>query len=287
MGRKENSMPDCDSRCESCSEECDERQTPQSFLAPQNQDSDVKKVIAIVSGKGGVGKSLTSSLLAVNARRGGRAVAIMDADVTGPSIPTIFGLRQQASGSETAIYPVKTATGIAAISLNLLTDDPSEPVIWRGPVISGLIKQFWSDVAYGDIDELFIDMPPGTGDVPLTVFQSVPVDGIVVVTSPQDLVSLIVEKAVRMAAMMNVPIIGLVVNMSYLNCPHCGERIYPFGRRDEAALASKYGIPVIGHLPIDPKLAELCDRGAIEEYEGAYLREITEAIHRLSPKKKK
>ncbi len=280
-------MPDCDNNCEHCSEECDERQTPESFLAKQNENSNVKKVIAIVSGKGGVGKSLTTSLLSVNAKRDGKSVAIMDADVTGPSIPTIFGLKELATGTETCIYPVKTKTGIEAISLNLLMDDPAEPVVWRGPVVSGLIKQFWSDVAYGDVDELYVDMPPGTGDVPLTVFQSIPVDGIVIVTSPQDLVSLIVEKAVRMAAMMNIPVIGMVMNMSYMECPHCGEKIYPFGKESDEDLALKYGIPVIGRLPIDPKLAKLCDAGAIEDYEGEYLREISDAVHRLNPKPKK
>ncbi len=272
-------MPDCDNNCANCSAECAERQTPESMLAPQNPMSNVKKVIAVVSGKGGVGKSLTTSLLAVNAQRDGKSVAIMDADVTGPSIPTIFGLSEMATGSETAIFPVRTATGIEAMSLNLLTDDPAEPVIWRGPIIAGLIKQFWSDVAYGDVDELYIDMPPGTGDVPLTVFQSIPVNGIVIVATPQDLVSLIVEKALRMAKKMNIPVLGLVMNMSYLNCPHCGEKIYPFGNPEE--IASNHGIDLVSSLPIDPKLAELCDKGSIEEYEGRYLDEISKAIHAL------
>ena len=175
---------------------------------------------------------------------------------------------------------METFTGIKAISLNLLTDDPASPVVWRGPVISGLVKQFWSDVAYGDIDELYIDMPPGTGDVPLTVFQSLPIDGIVIVTSPQDLVSLIVEKAFRMAAMMNIPVIGLVENLSYMLCPHCGEKLYPFGKRGEQE-AKRFGIPCFDSLPIDPKLAELCDQGKIEEYEGRYLDSITQVIHGL------
>jgi Mrp family chromosome partitioning ATPase len=242
--------------------------------------SNVKKVIAVVSGKGGVGKSLTTSLLAVNAKRKGKSVAIIDADVTGPSIPKIFGLTQMATGDESAIYPVRTKTGIETISLNLLTDDPSAPVIWRGPVISGLIKQFWTDVAYGAIDELYSDMPPGTGDVPLTVFQSLPVDGIVIVTSPQDLVSLIVEKAVRMAKMMNIPVIGLVTNMSYMTCPDCGKKIYPFGNVSED-VAKRFEIPVSDALPIDPRLAELCDKGAIEDYEGSYLEKIGEAVEKI------
>ena len=257
-----------------------ENMKPEDFRVEANKNSHVKKVIAVVSGKGGVGKSLTTSLLAVNANRDGKKVAIMDADITGPSIPTIFGLKESASGTDEEIFPVETFTGIKAISLNLLTDAPASPVVWRGPVISGLVKQFWSDVAYGDIDELYIDMPPGTGDVPLTVFQSLPIDGIVIVTSPQDLVSLIVEKAFRMAAMMNIPVIGLVENLSYMLCPHCGEKLYPFGKRGEQE-AKRFGIPCFDSLPIDPKLAELCDQGKIEEYEGRYLDSITQAIHGL------
>ena len=257
----------------------------ESFLAKENEASHVKKVIAVMSGKGGVGKSLTTSLLAVNAARDGKKVAIIDADVTGPSIPTIFGLHDPLTASETTIYPAETSTGIKAVSLNLLTDDPTEPVVWRGPVVSGLIKQFWSDVAYGDIDELYVDMPPGTSDVPLTVFQSLPVDVIIVVTSPQDLVSLIVEKAVKMAAMMNIPILGVVENMSYLPCPHCGEKIYPFGKPNEA-IGKKYGIPNYEALPIDQNLAKLCDEGKIEEYEGRYLDKISSSIHSFKGKKK-
>ncbi len=273
-------MPNCDSNCSACGENCSERREPQSFLADPNPNSKIHKVIAVVSGKGGVGKSLTTSLLAVNARRDGKKVAIMDADVTGPSIPTIFGLNTMATASETEIYPVLTSTGIEAMSLNLLTEDPAAPVVWRGPVISGLIKQFWTDVAYGEIDEMYVDMPPGTGDVPLTVFQSLPVDGIVIVTSPQDLVSLIVEKAVRMANMMNIPVLGLVMNMSYMECPHCGEKIYPFGQPDDE-LAKRYNFPVVEHLPINPKLATLCDKGGIEGYEGAYLQDLSKVIHDL------
>ena len=257
-----------------------ENMKPEDFRVAANKNSHVKKVIAVVSGKGGVGKSLTTSLLAVNANRDGKKVAIMDADITGPSIPTIFGLKESASGTDEEIFPVETFTGIKAISLNLLTDDPASPVVWRGPVISGLVKHFWSDVAYGDIDELDSDMPPGPGDVPLTVFQSLPIDGLVIVTSPQDLVSLIVEKAFRMAAMMNIPVIGLVENLSYMLCPHCGEKLYPFGKRGEQE-AKRFGIPCFDSLPIDPKLAELCDQGEIEEYEGRYLDSITQAIHGL------
>lgn len=273
-------MPDCDNNCSSCGVEgCPSRSQP-DFHVDANPLSNVKKVIAVVSGKGGVGKSLTTSLLAVNARRDGKAVAIIDADVTGPSIPKAFGLHGMAKANETTIFPVPSKTGIEAMSLNLLTDDETAPVIWRGPVISGLIKQFWTDVAYGDIDELYIDMPPGTGDVPLTVFQSLPVNGIIIVTSPQDLVDLIVEKAVNMAKMMNIPILGIVENMSSYVCPCCGETIYPFGQPG-LAIAKKFGIELTDSLPIDSKLAKLVDEGNIEDYEGRYLDSITQAIHAL------
>ena len=271
-------MPDCDKNCGSCGVENCPSRNPESLKVQANELSHVKKVIAVVSGKGGVGKSLTTSLLAVNAKRKGLKTAIIDADLTGPSIPKAFGLTEMATASETTIFPVTTKTGIEAISLNLLLDDPASPVIWRGPILAGLIKQFWTDVAYGDIDELYIDMPPGTGDVPLTVFQSLPVDGIVIVTSPQDLVSLIVEKAVRMANMMNIPILGLVENMAYLDCPHCGERIYPYGKGGEEK-AKQFGIPYYASLPIDPKLASLCDEGKIEDYPGEYLTDLSEYLH--------
>ncbi len=268
-------MAEIDTSCEQ-----KEEQSPESFKVKANDLSHVKKVIAVVSGKGGVGKSLTTSILAVNAMRAGKKVAIMDADVTGPSIPTIFGLNELAGGDETHIYPVKSKGGVEVISLNLLVEDPAEPVVWRGPVVSGLIRQFWSDVAYGEIDELYIDMPPGTADVPLTVFQSLPIDAIVIVTSPQDLVSLIVEKALRMAAMMNVPVLGVVQNLAYLSCPDCGKKIYPFGEPNRN-IAEKYGIPVADELPIDPKLAKACDEGEIEQYEGEYLAKMSAAIHAL------
>ena len=250
------------------------------FETKLNEKSKVRKVIAVMSGKGGVGKSLVTSLLAVNARRDGRKVAIMDADITGPSIPTAFGLKEPLSGSETEIYPAITKTGIKAVSLNLMTNDVTSPVIWRGPVVAGLVKQFWTDVVWDDVDEMYVDMPPGTGDVPLTVFQSLPVSAIVVVTTPQELVSMIVEKAVRMAQMMNIPILALVENMSYIQCPHCGDKIYPYGKNDEA-IKEKYGMPCYASLPIDPKIAQLVDSGSIEDFEGDYLVDLSKAIKKL------
>jgi Mrp family chromosome partitioning ATPase len=256
------------------------REEYKEFAAKLNEKSKVRKVIAVMSGKGGVGKSLVTSLLAVNARRDGRKVAIMDADITGPSIPTAFGLKEPLSGSETEIYPAITKTGIKAVSLNLMTNDVTSPVIWRGPVVAGLVKQFWTDVVWDDVDEMYVDMPPGTGDVPLTVFQSLPVSAIVVVTTPQELVSMIVEKAVRMAQMMNIPILALVENMSYIQCPHCGDKIYPYGKNDEA-IKEKYGMPCYASLPIDPKIAHLVDSGSIEDFEGDYLVDLSNAIKKL------
>lgn len=271
-------MPDCDSNCASCGVENCPSRNGGSLKVQANPFSNVKKVIAVMSGKGGVGKSLTTSLLAVNARRKGLKVAIIDADLTGPSIPKAFGLSGMATADEHNIYPLKTVSGINVISLNLLLDDPAAPVIWRGPVLAGVIKQFWTDVAYGDIDELYIDMPPGTGDVPLTVFQSLPVDGIVVVTTPQDLVSLIVEKAVRMANMMDIPIYALAENMAYMECPDCGKRLYPFGKGNEEE-AKHLGIPFYDSMPIRPELAKLIDEGKIEQYEGECLGALSEYIH--------
>ena len=282
-------MPDCDNNCAACGEDCPSRKAGQAgktdFRIPSNPLNNVKKVFAVVSGKGGVGKSMTASLLAVNARRKGLNVALVDADLTGPSIPKAFGVSEMASADETNLYPVRTKTGIETMSVNLLMDDPAAPVVWRGPVLSGLIQQFWTDVVYGDIDEMYIDMPPGTGDVPLTVFQSLPIDGIIVVTSPQELVSLIVEKAVRMANMMNVPVLALVENMAYFDCPHCGERLYPYGKGNEEE-AKRLDIPFYASLPIDPKLASLCDSGDIESYEGTYLGELSEYLHSYEKKAK-
>lgn len=255
----------CSHDCSSCGENCGERvQEQNSFRVEGNELSNVKKVIAVVSGKGGVGKSLVTSMLAVLASREGYRTAILDADITGPSIPRAFGLKQRAQGSEMGIFPVETKTGISVMSLNLLLEHDTDPVIWRGPVIAGTVNQFWSDVMWGDIDYMFVDMPPGTGDVPLTVFQSLPVDGLVVVASPQELVGMIVEKAVNMAAMMNIPVLALVENMSYFKCPDCGGIHHIFGESHIDEIAKKHGISTVCRLPINPKLAAATDAGMIE-----------------------
>lgn len=263
---------ECTHECSSCGESCSERtEEPFDFSAKANELSHVKKVIAIVSGKGGVGKSLVTSLLAVLASRAGYKAAILDADITGPSIPKSFGLTQRAEGCEAGLFPVRTKTGISVMSLNLLLENDTDPVVWRGPIIAGTVKQFWTEVIWGDVDFMFVDMPPGTGDVPLTVFQSLPVDGVIVVTSPQELVGMIVEKAVQMAAMMKIPVLGLVENMSYMVCPDCGKKLTPFGESRADAIAEKFGIPSVARLPIDGKLATACDKGAIELFDGNWL----------------
>ena len=258
-------MSECNHDCSNCSKNCSSRENSESLLVPMNPESDIKKVIGIVSGKGGVGKSLVTSLLACAMRSQLKQVALMDADVTGPSIPKMFGIHQRAMADEDYMYPVSTRFGIKMMSLNLLVEHESDPVIWRGPVIAGLIQQFWKDVKWGNVDYMFIDMPPGTGDVPLTVFQSIKLDGIIITATPQELVSLIVSKAVNMAKMMNVPILGIVENMSYLRCPHCGEAIEVFGKSHTAEAAEEFGIPLLDRIPMDPKLAELSDAGQIEE----------------------
>lgn len=240
--------------------------------------SNIKKVIAVVSGKGGVGKSLVTSLLAVNMNRAGKHSAILDADITGPSIPKLFGIHEKALGNEDGILPCKSKTGIDVMSINLLLENDTDPVVWRGPVIAGTVKQFYTDVIWRGVDFMFVDMPPGTGDVPLTVFQSLPIAGIVVVTSPQDLVSMIVEKAVNMARMMNIPVLGIVENMSYYECPHCGERSEIFGRSHIDETARRFNIPAAARLPINPKLAAASDAGLIEIYEGDWLNGITEFL---------
>ena len=250
----------CSGNCSSCSSNCEKK----DMRLPENQYSTVKKVIGVVSGKGGVGKSLVTSLLAVAAQSAGKQAAILDADVTGPSIPKAFGLHDRAEGSEEGLFPMQTKTGVRVMSVNLLLEKEDAPVIWRGPVISGMINQFWQEVIWGDVDYMFVDMPPGTGDVPLTVFQSLPVDGIVIVTTPQDLVTLIVKKAYNMAKMMNIPVLGLVENMSYFECPDCGKRHSIFGESKLDEVAKELGVPVLARLPIDPKTAALVDRGAVE-----------------------
>lgn len=261
---------ECSNDCEHCGKECKER-SPKSLLESPHQGSRISKVISVVSGKGGVGKSLVTSLLAVMTQRAGYQTAILDADITGPSIPMAFGLHTHAEGDEVGLHPVTSKTGVRIMSLNLLTDKETDPVIWRGPLIAGMVKQFWTDVIWGDVDFMFIDMPPGTGDVPLTVFQSIPVDGVIIVASPQELVGMIVEKAVNMAAMMNIPVLGLVENMSYVRCPDCGKVIQVFGESHMDEIVQKHHIPLTARLPIDPKLTAACDKGQIEQFDGNWL----------------
>lgn len=256
-------MSECTHDCSSCGESCSERK-PESFIEKPHELSHIKKVIGVVSGKGGVGKSLVTCLSAVLMNRRGFKTAVLDADITGPSVPKAFGITEKAKGTEEVLYPVLTKKGIKIMSVNLLLQDESDPVIWRGPIIAGTAKQFWTDVIWDDVDYMFVDMPPGTGDVPLTVFQSIPLDGIIVVTSPQELVSMIVGKAVKMAKMMNVPIVGLVENMSYFECPDCGKHISVFGESHIDDIAGKFGLKVLAKLPIDPETAKLVDSGMLE-----------------------
>lgn len=270
-------VENCSHNCEGCTENCSER-TKENFLEKPNEMSHIKKVIGVVSGKGGVGKSLVTSLLAVLAQRKGYKTAIMDADITGPSIPRAFGLHGHAEASEWGLFPVKTAAGTGVMSLNLLMKNETDPVVWRGPLISGAVKQFWTDVIWGDVDYMFIDMPPGTGDVALTVFQSIPVDGIVIVASPQELVGMIVEKAVNMAKMMDVPVLALVENMSYITCPDCGKEIHVFGESHIDEIAQKHGVETVARMPIDPALAAACDAGTIESFNGAWLDGVLEKL---------
>ncbi|MCH5198173.1 MAG: Mrp/NBP35 family ATP-binding protein [Oscillospiraceae bacterium] len=253
----------CNRNCENCASKCDSAGKT-SFLEDQNSMSDIKNVIAVVSGKGGVGKSLITSLLAVYSRREGFNTAIIDADITGPSIPQSFGIHKKAEGSDLGLFPAETATGIKLMSLNLLLENENDPVIWRGPVIAGAVKQFWTDVVWNDVDYMFVDMPPGTGDVPLTVFQSLPVKGIVIVTSPQELVGMIVGKALKMAQMMNIPVLGIVENFSYFTCPDCGKKHFIYGESKLEEIAQKNGIENIARLPINTKLSAACDKGMIE-----------------------
>lgn len=277
-------MSDCTHNCETCGESCPSRQDPKSMLEKPHALSKIKKVIGVVSGKGGVGKSLVTSLSAVESARLGYRTAILDADITGPSIPRSFGLTEKACGSEEGLYPVKTSTGISVMSLNLLTENETDPVVWRGPMIAGVVKQFWTDVIWGDVDFMFVDMPPGTGDVPLTVFQSIPLDGIIVVASPQELVSMIVEKAVNMAAMMSVPVLGLVENMSYVVCPDCGTKIKVFGDSHIEDVAIRHSIPLLARIPLDPALSRASDAGLIELTNVDYLDPIAPVLDEMAKK---
>ena len=269
----------CTHDCSTCSENCSSKQGGAPTFEKTNDLSRIKKTIAVVSGKGGVGKTLVSSMLAVELNRRELKTAIIDADVTGPSIPKAFGLKGLCEAAPLGgIMPVKTTTGIETVSVNLLLEDTSSPVLWRGPVIAGMVKQFWTDVIWGDVDVMVIDCPPGTGDVPLTVFQSSPVDGIIIVTSPQDLVSLIVSKAVNMARLMNIPIIGIVENMSYVECPDCGKKIEIFGKSHTEETAKQFGIPVLARIPVNPELASQCDKGVIELFEGDWMGAVADAV---------
>ena len=272
-------MSSCSGNCSSCGSDCADRQA-ESLLAELNPKSSVKKVIAVVSGKGGVGKSTVTALLAVAMARKGKNVAVLDADITGPSAPTAFGVNECQGASEDGLYPALTRGGIQVMSINLLLDNPADPVVWRGPVIAGAVKQFWTDVIWEDVDYMFVDMPPGTGDVPLTVFQSLPIDGVVIVTTPQDLVSMIVAKAVKMANMMHVPVLGFVENYSYLECPDCGKRIEVFGKSHLKEIAAKFELPVLAQLPIDPSVAEAYDNGLMETVNTDAVNSVIDAVIR-------
>lgn len=280
-------MSECTHDCSTCGQNCGQRTEPESLLQKPHEQSHIKKVIGVCSGKGGVGKSMVTSLLAVTMQRMGLKVGILDADITGPSIPREFGLKQKAEGNDTGIFPVRTTTGIDVMSLNLLLPNDSDPVAWRGPIIAGAVTQFWTDVIWGDKDVLFIDMPPGTGDVMLTVCQSIPVDAAVLVSTPQELVGMIVEKSIKMVDMLNIPVIGLVENMSYVQCPDCGNKIAVFGESHVDAIARQYGIPHTAALPIDRKLAASADKGMIELTNGDWLDEIANAIDQLQPRERK
>ncbi len=273
-------MSSCNGNCASCSSDCGDRKK-ESLLAQMNPKSKVKKVIAVASGKGGVGKSTVTSMLAVAMARAGKRVGILDADITGPSAPTAFGVHECQGANEDGLYPALTTGGIQVMSINLLLDDPASPVVWRGPVIAGAVKQFWTDVIWEDVDYLFVDMPPGTGDVPLTVFQSLPVDGVVIVTSPQDLVSMIVSKAVKMANMMHIPVLGFVENYSYLKCPDCGKEIAVFGDSHLQEVAQSFQLPVLARLPIDPSVASAFDSGMMETVNTDVMTPVLKAIENV------
>ncbi len=271
-------MSECTHDCSTCSQNCASRQQPESLIEKPHELSNIKKVIGVVSGKGGVGKSLVTSLLAVTMQRRGFKAAVLDADITGPSIPKAFGIKEKAVGTESGILPCKTKTGIEVMSVNLLLENDTDPVVWRGPVIAGAVKQFWTDVIWNDVDFMFVDMPPGTGDVPLTVFQSLPVDGIVIVASPQELVGMIVEKAVKMANLMNIPIIALAENMAYFECPDCGKKHSIFGESHIEEIAEKHAVDTVSQIPINNKLAAAVDAGAIELFDGDWLDNVADKL---------
>ncbi len=274
----------CDQSCSTCSEECDDRKEANDFLEASHDLSHIKKVIGVISGKGGVGKSLVTSLMAVMMNRRGYKTAVLDADITGPSIPKAFGIEKKAQTSELGVFPISSKTGIEIMSINLLLENDTDPVIWRGPIIGNTVKQFWTDVIWGDVDYMFIDMPPGTGDVPLTVFQSIPVDGIIIVTSPQELVSMIVSKAVKMAEMMKIPVIGLVENMSYFECPDCGKSHKLFGDSHIDSIAKRHQVDVLAKMPIDSKLAGACDKGLIELFDANWLDGVADRLEKNAKK---
>lgn len=272
----------CSHNCGSCSEQCSEREKVKNdFIEKPHELSNIKKVIGVVSGKGGVGKSLVTSMLSVLMKRKEYNTAILDADITGPSIPKAFGVNKKAEGNEFGILPVKSMTEIGIMSLNLLLENETDPAVWRGPIIANTVKQFWTDVIWNDVDYMFIDMPPGTGDVPLTVFQSIPVDGIIIVTSPQELVSMIVTKAVNMAKKMNIPILGIVENMSYAECPECGKQIEIFGKSHIQEIAEEHSITTFSKLPMNSKIAAACDKGMIELFDGDWLDNMAEMLEKL------
>jgi len=284
-------MPDNKKACSDsgCSKECCDgcEKNPESFLEKTHEFNSIKKVIGVVSGKGGVGKSLVTAMFSILMNRKGYHVGILDADITGPSIPKMFGISRQAKTSEMGIFPENTKNGIRIMSINLLLENAEEPVIWRGPLLAGVVKQFWTDVLWGDLDFLFIDMPPGTGDVPLTVFQSIPLDGIVIVTSPQELVSMIVKKAYNMATQMNIPVLGIVENMSYVKCPDCGKEIKIFGESKLTETAQNLGLDVLGRVPIDPVMAQLVDKGEFERFSNDYLADAVQKFETMCVKAEK
>ncbi|WP_026767017.1 Mrp/NBP35 family ATP-binding protein [Selenomonas ruminantium] len=272
---------ECNHDCSSCGTTCGDDTRKQDLHEKPHELSNIRHVVAVVSGKGGVGKSLVTGLMSVAMARKGCHVGIMDADITGPSIPKMFGVDEEIRGNQNGAYPVSTAGGIDIVSMNLLLDNNTDPVVWRGPIISGVVKQFWHDFIWNDIDYMFIDMPPGTGDVPLTVMQSIQLDGIIIVTSPQELVSMIVEKAVKMAAAMHVPILGIVENMSYFECPDCGGKHEIFGHSHLEEIAQQYGLDILGRIPMQPKLAADCDAGQIEATENIYLQDAAEKLLKI------